>query len=277
MQRRIMQDRARPECTLILLLAKAAFAGCDQVALKLALDAGETAFAARDKEGVQVASADVTGFVACQSEHIEPATASRVHGLLGMNAWLDQDEDTAALYFAAARAADLDYLFPQTAVPDTHPMRKAFDEASGAFALTTPLQQVETWTWFVDGRASTDLYSERPVVLQLDGPEEGLHASLVVATGQSPPLIPLPDAPAPVVRERRTATVGLAAGAAGLAATSGVLFGASRKAETTYYSSPSVADAESQQDRVNSLSVASGTSLGAAALLGGLAVVTVAF
>ena len=262
---------------MILLLAQAALADCDEDALRQVLDTGESAFVARDKDGVRAASTDVTGLVECQSAPIAPATAARVHGLLGMNAWLDQDEDTAALYFAAARAADLDYLFPQTAVPETHPMRKAFDESSGAFALTTPLQPVETWTWFVDGRASTDLYSQRPVVLQLDGPEEGLHSSLVVGTGQRPPPIPLPDAPAPAVRERRTATVGLAAGAAGLAATSGVLFGASRKAETTYYSSPSVADAESQQGRVNALSVASGTSLGAAALLGGLAVVTVAF
>ena len=250
---------------------------CDAAALNLAVGVGEAAFATRDKEALVAAVAELEPLVACQADVVPAEQAARVHGLLGMAAWIEGDLETTEASFAAARAADMNYVFPMTAVPESHPIRQAFDEAPGSLAATMPLPADDAWVWSVDGREALSYPRERPSIVQLDGPEAGLYSSTLLLAGGPAPQLPA-SLPEPVADAKtRQVPVVLVAGAVGLAAGAGALFGASHAAERSYWESTSVADAEVQRGRVRGLTIASGASLGGAALLGGMAVVSVAF
>ena len=250
---------------------------CDAEALNRAVGVGESAFATRNKEALVAAVEELDGLVGCQADVVPPEQAARVHGLLGMAAWIEGDVETTGAAFAAARSADMNYAFPKTAVPEGHPVRQAFDQAPGTLSTTTALPQGGGWAWSVDGRESLAYPLERPSIVQLDGPEAGLYSSTLLRVGGPAPQLPAaPPEPGADAATRQVPVV-LVAGAVGLAAGAGALFGASHAAGNSYWESTSVAQAETQRGRVRGLTIASGASLGGAALLGGMAVVSVAF
>jgi len=89
--------------------------------LKAALDDAEARYADLDLDGFLAATELIEPLVDCSSAPIGAALAARTHRLRGLRAFVDQDEERAKLAFAAARAAEPGYSFPESLLPTGNP------------------------------------------------------------------------------------------------------------------------------------------------------------
>lgn len=106
----------------LFLFSNAAYAGCDLKtgleALHLDLAHAEEAYAVGDTVSLSQFTAIIAGIreqLPCLGELMVPLDASRLHRVLGLDAWLRRSEGgmAARSYFAAARYVEPHYVFPE--------------------------------------------------------------------------------------------------------------------------------------------------------------------
>lgn len=237
---------AAAECTAPRLTAE----------LETALDGAERAWGV-DADTFAASADAALAILPCVQTILAHATAARLHRIGGLRAWAARDPDRAHASFAAARAIEPDYRFPETMVPAGNPVETLYDSARPNVA-TTPLPPVKKGrrVW-LDGDDAPLRDPSRPVVWQL---QEGEH---VRQTSWVAPNDPLPRAPHPRDGTRGPLLVG--AGAAALAAV-GAYAGA-LVAHDAALAGPSLPEVREGQAAANALVV---TSAGLGAVAAGL-------
>lgn len=262
---RLPQGRRRGyDAVMFLLLAleviAAAVCPAEPAALSASLDRAESAFNDMDERAFRQAVNDAAADADCLTQPIDSATAARLHRMVGLRAFVDGDEAAARLAFAAARAVEPVYAFPESFLPRNHPALALYGEAaqlSGAADAVDPPAQGQLQ---FDGQASLARPRAWPTVAVLVDPAGNAEHSAYLSPGE--PLFPYPVAPPEPDARRLNTPLAVSAGLSLLG--SGVLYGLARASYDRFYD-PVTPDGDlaALQDRTNRLYY---TSVGAAAL-----------
>jgi hypothetical protein len=129
------------------------------------VEAAEEAILLLDIPAFVGVSDELRGNVACVEDPLPADLVARLHRIEGFRRWGDRDPD-AARAFAAARAADPDWVVPVELAPEGSPLRRdifAIEPDSRGRRVPAPAEGV---LW-VDGRPSRERPQDRPAVVQL--------------------------------------------------------------------------------------------------------------
>ncbi|MCB9763619.1 MAG: hypothetical protein H6739_27875 [Alphaproteobacteria bacterium] len=249
-----------------------------------------TAFAQGDAERYRLASASAEQALRCLEEPVAPRAAAAFHQLEAVNAYVAGEEGRSRGALRASLTLDPDRTLPEDLAPPGSDLRLWFDEAG---AITEqppqqPLPPLNGHTLYVDGRAAMSRPDDRPAVLQLEQADGVWAWNAWVPSDQTVPPIPGPIQP-PAPKERRVGPLVLGLSGGAVAVATGVLWGASYRAQKDFDQLTAEIDAGSPDparlpqlralnNRTNALGWgARATGLGAAALVTTSIVVGVAF
>lgn len=153
----------------LLLSARAAQAACPASAagLQSTLDSAQLSFSTMDGAGFKAATAEAESQAACLSDSVPAGVVARLHRVLGLRSFVDGDEAAARTAFAAARAIEPDYAFPDAMVPPDHPVRQLYNQSAGAYASTSVVPAPQSGGLEFDGTPSNRRPSERPTLALL--------------------------------------------------------------------------------------------------------------
>ena len=259
------------------------------------------AFAETRLEAFRAATDTVHHMLPCMMAPLERPAAAALHRVQGLREFVDRNKDRSRQAFAAARALEPDYVFPEEVVPWGHPLLgeyQALDIESGGWQRVPP--PAEGWV-YVDGQPSEPRPEAWPAIVQVSDADGSIQASgylwpdqplptyvtassassvdgAEVAAGANPKL-PSPEPAPPVLPASRTTVKRgpsgwLVATAAGVAVTSGLCyFFASRSASDYWDPQTPFVELDASRARTNRLVVASGglaavaTGAGVAAIL----------
>lgn len=274
-----------------LLFLQAAFAACPATSgdLVASVEAAEAAFAALDVAAFRAATNKVTAEANCLADSASRPVVARLHRIEGLRAFVDGDTARADQAFAAARAIEPAYTFPEALVPEGHPVRVRYTALSpqpgGSTALPSPTSGYLT----LDARSSRDRPADRPALLQVVGDDGGVRASAYLWPGDPPPsydsaaavaVAPPPVPPTatkdPTPRERKGPNLPLAVAAGASLAVAGGTMGLAAGSHAAYYAEDArPADLDGLRARTNGLYLTSvgtgvlGVGLGVGAVLAG--------
>lgn len=96
--------------------------GVTTVTVERALMDAEVAWGRMDVPGFRAAAEDARRMLPCLSDALYPSTAARYHRMRGMLAFVERDQAEARRDFAAARALEPAWRFPESIAPDGHPV-----------------------------------------------------------------------------------------------------------------------------------------------------------
>lgn len=182
------------------------------------LDAAERAFSSLDEVSFDRTMEEAGLDLACLSAPLSPEQAARYHRLVGLRLYVRDDEASASLAFAAARAVEPMGVLPSALLPPGHEARQLADRARTAGEVESVLAPKDGALWF-DGTQGTERPIDRPTIVQLQLADE-LAVSRYLAPGDAlPPYSPALLA-SPRVKRRIALGVGL-----GLGVSSAVLYG----------------------------------------------------
>ncbi len=178
---------------LTLTLAYAAPGGCPlprSVAdLDETLASAERAWGA-DADAFSAATADVESTLRCLVEPLPSADAAWVHRLEGLAAFARRDMGAATAAFAAARAIEPEYRFPEALVAPGNPVDTLYRNALTAdTAVRLPAPRAG-WSVKLDGAPGTSRITERPVVAQVIDPVGRVSAGAWVPVNGALPSYP---------------------------------------------------------------------------------------
>ena len=274
-----------------LLFLQAAFAACPATSgdLVASVEVAEAAFGALDVAAFRAATNKVTAEANCLADSASRPVVARLHRIEGLRAFVDGDTARADQAFAAARAIEPAYVFPEALVPDGHPVRVRYTalppQPGGTTALPSPTSGYLT----VDARTSRDRPADRPTLLQVVGDDGGVRTSTylwpgdplpaypasAVATGTSPPPTDTPRQ-APRTAERKGPNLPLAVAAGASLAVAGGTMGLAASSHAAYYADDArPAELEGLRARTNTFYLTSvgtgvlGVGLGVGAVLAG--------
>lgn len=254
-----------------------------QSRLRDTLSAAETAMGQLDVETFLAAMDTVAFEVPCLGEVLDRPTIARLHRLQGIRQFVANDEDRAALAFAAARSIEPNYALPTWLVPDGHALRGVYGLVPLENAQSARLPAPRTGSLLVDGQEGLDRPTRWPTFVQVLNSAGQPMASAYLFPGDAPPAYaaapdPISTAtPVPPAAPRR---IGLALGGGALAAgaASGALYGlAAANAADLRESHPDwdLDDLERARGRTNGLLVGSGVAAVAGLGLGSAALILV--
>ncbi len=257
-----------------------------------AAEQARLAFAATRVEEFKLATHELGALVPCLMEPVSPATAAEVHRMLGLRAFVDREPARSRQAFAAARALEPDFTWPEDLIPWGHPLLGEYqlNQVEGA-DFETLLPPEAGWV-YVDGRPSEPRPSEWPAIIQVSDVEGAIQISSYVWPDQAVPDYPhasgaasdLVLAPSSGESDDLAVTVGAAtttvrrgpntvllAAAGTCAVAAGVLYGMSARSASTYWDPATSYDQlDAARARTNGL-VAASAGLGAVALGSGAA------
>lgn len=182
------------------------------------LEAAEQAFSSLDEDAFDRHMDEAAIDLPCLSAPLSPEQAARYHRLVGLRLYVRDDEESARLAFAAARAIEPMGVLPSALLPPGHEARELADRASTAGEVESVLVPKHGELWF-DGTPGTDRPVDRPTVVQVQI-GDAIEASRYVAPGEALP----PYTAAPLASPRVKRRIALATGA-GLGVSSAVLYG----------------------------------------------------
>ena len=163
----------------MLLVVAAALAGCPATSadLTVALDDAEAAWSGMDTDGLRLATDLARAEAGCLAETVPRATVARLHRVVGLRAFLDDDEAKTDQAFAAARAIEGAYRFPEAFVPADHPVQRLYAAANPAAGSVTKLPVPAQGRLEFDGRASQDRPSAWPTLAAHIGDDGAMRKS----------------------------------------------------------------------------------------------------
>lgn len=263
---------------LPLLLVSAALAACpaDPLVVSATLDRAEDAFAELDATRFRAEIDQALQDVDCLSSRADAALAARLHRARGLRAFIDGDEGAARAAFAAARAADPAYAFPDAFIPLNHPIRALYHDPGVAYAPVAVAEPAEGSLEFDGVRSMTRPGSWPSVVVWRDA-SGAVRQSAWLEPGE--PLFAYPGTTGVSARgsTRSTGhpsrTLAIAAGASTLMG--GGLLGAAKLSADRFWD-PATPDGELEglRTRTNTLTYGA-AGLGALALGAGVGAVVV--
>lgn len=144
----------------------------------------------RDPQAFAEAVLAVDAALACVIEAVPVDQAARIHRLHGLAAFLRRDTAAATAAFAAARAAEPSFAFPETMVPAGNPVDTLYRNALGPTELSRFEPPRSGWKLHIDGTPATARNDERPAVVQVVDPVGRIREGAWVAEHT-----PLPNYP----------------------------------------------------------------------------------
>jgi len=266
----------------LLVYAPQAQAACPEPSTRAAVALPVTealqGFAAMDGERFTGARDRATAALACLAEPLAPPEAAAFHGLMALNAFLQQDDAAAVNSFRAALAADSWYALPPDTVPEAHPIRVQFQVAESLTgSIPVALPDLSPDTINVDGAPATTAPTDRPAILQRVAESGSVTDTAYIPAGDPlpswNPQVPLVVEPLPTERKP---PVLLAAGAGASLLASGACFGLASRAHNAFVSPETESgypeNPSALRTQANGLTWA---SIGTGALALGLGTVTV--
>ena len=153
----------------LLLSVCAAQAACPASAASLqsTLDSAQLSFSTMDGAAFKASTAEAESQAACLSDSVPAGVAARLHRALGLRAFVDSDEAGSRAAFAAARAIEADYEFPEALVPASHPVRQLYTQAAGAYASTSVVSTPKSGELQFDGTPGNRRPTERATLALL--------------------------------------------------------------------------------------------------------------
>lgn len=197
---------------------------------QLHVDALESAFRARDRQGVLDAEQRLRESVSCAGEPLTPTDSAAVHRAVGLGRGLVGDRDGALRSFRAALTLEPGVALDPQLVPEGHPILELY-RAAGLLppGPTTPAFVPDSAQELrVDGSEASAIPTERASVVQRLGSNgmpawSGYHADGGLPEGSG--LLPTPPAAPPgTTPEPRRPRVALVAGAGAALLGSGALY-----------------------------------------------------
>ena len=188
----------------ILLLAHLASAACPahSADIDAALDDAEASYTAMDLDRFAAAVATASADADCLGDRPARSTIAHLHRVEGLHAYFaGQDPDRAAKAFAAARAIEPAYVFPESLVPAGHPVAQTYGSLDPASAKSEAVAAPAQGRVEIDGRKTTTRPVDRPALMQVVTDDGAVAASGYVWPGEA-----LPDYA--VTMARSTATTG---------------------------------------------------------------------
>ncbi len=235
----------------ILALTIASAEACDEATsssdLSRQVEAAEQAYGDLDIDGFIAATDTLAAALPCLSEPVTRSTAANVHRVVGLRAFVDKDGENAKLAFAAGRAIQPDYRFPDTLIPPGNPILSDYEAIPLSIeSRTTPPDLASEGAWRFDGQDGVERPTTWPTVAQaLDArgavkgsvylwPGDTLQAFDTTVEGiQATPVAP-PEPLPPAPSEAGGPNKGLLVGAAGMAVVTGVTYALANSAAKTY-------------------------------------------
>lgn len=261
--------------------AKGAASPCaaTSAALQESADQAWSTYASLDEDGFRAATDEMRQHLGCLVEPITRDLAASVHRLSGLRAATDGEKDRAALAFAAARALEPRWNFPESLFPKGHPFRALYEAFSLSLATWQPIPPTSAVVR-IDGHSADARPTAWPAIVQVYGPDGAVLQSAYL--WPEDPMVslppPSPDAPlgvaqVPVVKRAPWMLAGVAAASAG--ASAALYLSAVRSVALVEQGEIAPAGVETMARRANGLVLGS-AGAGALALgAGALAVVQV--
>jgi hypothetical protein len=274
--------------------ALAADSSCTQLTLGATLrDAAERAqeaFGATRVDEFQAAIAELDGLVPCLMEPVDPELAALVHRMKGLASFIQRDQDRAREAFAAARALEPDYAWPEELIPWGHPLLGLYRALSVEEAAFDSVPSPSAGWVYMDGRPSEPRPLEWPVILQVSDSEGAIHLSsylwpgdplpdygLELAEAPTATPVPVPE-PVPVAEPELPVSVAATSttvrtgprpawlvGAGAAAVTSGVLYALAARSHGEYWDEQTpYTELDAARGRTNGLVLASAGAAGVA-------------
>lgn len=175
---------------LMLALVDNAAAACPahSADIDAALDDAEASYTAMDLDGFGAAVTTATAEAACLSDRPPRSTIAHLHRVEGLHAYFaEKDPDSAAQAFAAARAIEPAYVFPESLVPHGHPVAETYGLLDSKAVKSEPIAEPAHGRLEVDGRASATRPSNRPALVQVVDEDGSVAASAYVWPGDALP------------------------------------------------------------------------------------------
>lgn len=131
-----------------------------------ALDRAERAYTDLDEGTFRGEVDGIRIVVPCLTDEVPRAIAARVHRFYGLDAFVAGDRDLAAREFAAARALEPAYVFPESFVPDGNPVWHTWSALDPAALPVARVPAPPAGRLQIDGRITQDRPLEWPVFVQ---------------------------------------------------------------------------------------------------------------
>jgi hypothetical protein len=177
---------------LPLLLAHPAFAreGCEEpltlAGFERQIEAAEASWKALDAPTYTASLAELRGALPCLSEPLGVPEVGQLFRLLGLEAFLERDLESASAWFGAARAVQPGYALPTSLIRPGNPARALYEEAQapgGSRALGIPLEGELR----IDGSPSLEAPTGRAWFFQRLDAGGAVAQSALLAAGDPPP------------------------------------------------------------------------------------------
>lgn len=155
---------------VLLVSASPALAACEApvglLAIQDSMDVAERAFESMNLDSFLTSADQAASALPCLQEAATRPFAARYHRVQGLRAFVVRDADRAPLAFAAARALEPAYVFPETLVPPDHPLRVLYGQVPLDAGAPTPLPTLAHGYLLVDGRAGSTRNTAFPQLVQ---------------------------------------------------------------------------------------------------------------
>lgn len=229
------------------------------------LDAAEAGYSGLDVAGYTQAMDEAAIMLPCLDEPVTTELVARYHRLQGLRLFVEKARDQAVLAFAAARALDPQYEFPDELVPPGHALRTDYVAADPqSVHLRRVPEPVEGEIAF-DTLAGTREPLDRPVLVQVFDGEGHVVATRYVLPGD--PLPPYEGIPVRYWYKQPRTWIAAGSGLA-LAASAGFYL-AARSSRTKFDeldSERTLDELETLRRSTNTSFIVSGATAGLAAL-----------
>lgn len=239
--------------------------------------AAELSFGDLDVAGFQAHSDRVGTLAPCLAEAVPVSVAARLHRLLAVDAFVDQDPALAALEARAALRLDPGLTLSFAAIPAEHPLQAVWSAAAATSSPSMDVPAPPSGRILWDGRPATRRPADLPGLAQREDADGSILGSALVGPAADLPAPLLAAAPAPLVAtapqaasggRRRHPSRGLALAAGGCALAAGGLYYLAWDAHDQFWDPLQVrTDARDLRVRTNTYYV---SSMGAAGLAGTL-------
>ncbi len=160
------------------------------------------AYGALDVDGFVAGAARVREVLGCLVEPVTRDLAAEAHRVIGLDAFISGDKERAALAFAAARALEPEWRFPESLFPPGHPVRAIYESFPLDQASWAPLPPTSAVVR-VDGRTADARPSAWPALVQVFGADGKVLASAYLWPGDPLPALPAALPPEPVATRPR--------------------------------------------------------------------------
>ncbi len=135
--------------------------------LKAQLEAAEATYGQLDVAGFRDAMDRARQILPCLEDELTRHTAAELHRFEGLLAFVDRDPEHSPTAFAAARAIEPHYRFPETLVPSGNPVLQDYEAIDPRSAKVEVLADPVGGRLVLDGRTANQRPTSLPTVFQL--------------------------------------------------------------------------------------------------------------